>query len=144
MLIMPLVMYSVNICGREFVNFSAFTGQSNIPVIWGKASFVVNEDTRHRNKCLNSNLYAQHNVCNITQWLHHSIRSVYVCVNVCMYVCMCAGTHIYVSAIPMQQVVYLVMDTYQVTAFTENRLLSLITLEACRCFGQYCSLNLLE
>jgi hypothetical protein len=66
MLIMPLVMYSVNVCGRELVNFSAFTGQSNVPIIWGKASFVMVEDTRHRNKCLNSNPYAQHNVCDIT------------------------------------------------------------------------------
>jgi hypothetical protein len=91
MLIMPLVMYSVNICGRELVNFSAFTGQRHIPITWGKASFVVFEDTRQSNKCLNSNPYAQHDVCDMTWWLNHSIRSVCVCVNVCL----CAGTCVY-------------------------------------------------
>ena len=47
------------------MNFSAFTGQRHIPIIWSKASFVVTEDTRQSNKCLNSNPCAQHDVCDI-------------------------------------------------------------------------------
>ena len=93
MLIMLLVMHSVNICGRELVNFSAVTGQRHIAITWGKTSFVVIEYTRHWNKCLNSNPYAQHDVFDITWWLHHSIRSVCVCecVRVCGHVRICVS-----------------------------------------------------
>lgn len=46
-IVMPLGMYSVDVCGRELVNF---TGQSHIEITLGKGSFVVTWHTSQRNR----------------------------------------------------------------------------------------------